>query len=77
MRTPGAHLWQHLAAAGADLLWRIPDIWKLPVEDVLADGSWISTVRGGRGCSVCPPQDIRVRVIEYSLDLPGRDQAER
>lgn len=74
---PGAHVWQHLAATGADLLWRIPGFWKLPVEKVLPDGSWISTVRGGRGRSVRPPQDIRVRVIEYSLDIPGRDQAER
>ncbi|MFE6849018.1 transposase [Streptomyces sp. NPDC057686] len=74
---PGAHLWQHLAATGADLLWRIPGIWKLPVEEVLPDGSWISTVRGGRGRSVRPPQDIRLRVIEYSLDIPGRDKAER
>ncbi|MFJ3841782.1 transposase [Streptomyces sp. NPDC090054] len=74
---PGAHIWQHLAATGADLLWRIPGIWKLPVEEVLPDGSWTSTVRGGRGRSVRLPQDIRVRVIEYGLDIPGRDQAER
>ncbi|GAA0325270.1 hypothetical protein GCM10010302_75460 [Streptomyces polychromogenes] len=27
---PGAHVWQCLAATGADVLWRIPGIWKLP-----------------------------------------------
>jgi hypothetical protein len=73
---PGAHLWQLLAATGCDLLWRIPGIWKLPVEEALPDGSWLSTVRGGRGRSVRAPQDIRVRVIEYTLDVPGRKPGE-
>ncbi|QIS23462.1 IS4 family transposase [Nocardia terpenica] len=74
---PGAHLWSVLAATGAELLWRVPSIWKLPVEQVLSDGSWISTVRGGRGRSVRSPQDIRVRVVEYTLRIPGREQDER
>ncbi|WP_322769741.1 IS4 family transposase [Frankia sp. Cr1] len=74
---PGTHLWHQLAATGADLLWRVPGIWKLPVEQVLPDGSWLSTVHGGRGRSVRPPQDIRVRVIEYTLDLPGQDRNAR
>ncbi|MFI2208068.1 IS4 family transposase [Streptomyces sp. NPDC020192] len=73
---PGAYLWQVMAATGADLLWRIPGIWKLPVEKALPDGSWISTVHGGRGRSVRAPQDIRVRVIEYTLDVPGRKPGE-
>lgn len=47
------------------------------VEQVLPDGSWISTVRGGRGRSVRTPQDIRVRVVEYSMQLPGREESER
>jgi hypothetical protein len=74
---PGTHLWTQLAATGADLLWRVPRIWKLPVEQVLPDGSWISTVHGGRGRSVRAPQDIQVRVVEYTMQLPGREQAER
>ncbi|MDT3444104.1 IS4 family transposase [Pseudofrankia sp. BMG5.37] len=74
---PGAHLWQRAEARGAHLLWRVPGTWKLPVEDVLADGSWLSTVRGGRGRRVRPPQDARVRVIEYGLDVSGRTERYR
>lgn len=74
---PGVQLWTTLAATGAHLLWRVPKLWKLPVEEVLADGSWISTVHGGRGRSVRRPQAMRVRVVEYFLDIPGHDPAER
>ncbi|MFJ2630318.1 IS4 family transposase, partial [Streptomyces sp. NPDC087532] len=73
---PGVHLWKHLAATGADLLWRVPKLWKLQPEEVLADGSWIATVHGGRGRSKQPVEDVRVRVVEYVLDDPGRDPDE-
>ena len=41
----GAKLWQTLAATGADLAWRVTigqRAPKLPVDQVLADGSWLS-----------------------------------
>jgi hypothetical protein len=74
---PGAHLWQQMAATGADLVWRVGKLWKLPAEEILPDGSWISTVHGGRGRTKHPYQDVRVRVIEYVLDDAGRDPGER
>ncbi|WP_327418343.1 IS4 family transposase [Streptomyces sp. NBC_01233] len=73
---PGAQLWQLLAATGADLLLRIPGIVKLPVAEVLSDGSWISTVLDRRSGGVRPPQDVRVRVIEYSREIACRKRAE-
>lgn len=73
---PGARLWAQLVATGADLVWRVGKMWKLPAEEVLPDGSWISTVHGGRGRGKHPP-NMRVRVIEYTLDDAGRDRDER
>jgi hypothetical protein len=74
---PGVHLWKQMAATGAELAWRVPKLWKLPVEQALPDGSWISTVRGGRGRKRHPVEDVRVRVVEYVLDDPGRNRGER
>jgi hypothetical protein len=65
------------AATGAELAWRVPKLWKLPVEQALPDGSWISTVRGGRGRRRQPAEDVRVRVVEYVLDDSRRDRGER
>jgi transposase IS4-like protein/DDE family transposase len=66
----GAQLWQAMAATGADLAWRVrcgsTTAPKLPVEQVLADGSWLSHLRAAHG------QRITVRVIEYALSDPGR-----
>jgi hypothetical protein len=73
---PGVHLWKQLSDTGADLLWRVPKLWKLTPEQVLADGSWVATVYGGRGRSKQPVEDVRVRVVEYVLDDSGRDPDE-
>ncbi len=66
----GAGLWQAMAATGADLAWRVrcggTTAPKLPVERVLADGSWLSHLRAAHG------QRVTVRVIEYALSDPGR-----
>ncbi|GAA3037394.1 hypothetical protein GCM10020000_14120 [Streptomyces olivoverticillatus] len=70
------HLWKQLAATGAALLWRVSRLWKLQPGEVLADGSWIATVHGGRGRSKQPVEDVPVRVVEYVLDDPGRDPDE-
>jgi IS4 transposase len=59
-------LWEKAAASGASLLWRVSSTIKLPVQRLLADGSYLSTVyasddrarRHGR----------TVRVIEYALE---------
>jgi hypothetical protein len=66
----GAELWQQMALTGADLVWRVrcgsKTAPKLPVEQVLADGSWRSHLRAAHG------QRIIVRVVEYTLADPGR-----
>jgi len=61
----GFKLWALAADSGAALLWRVPSHIKLPAQEVLPDGSYLSTVydsadrarRHGR----------TVRVIEYAL----------
>jgi Insertion element 4 transposase N-terminal/Transposase DDE domain len=70
----GGELWQAMTATGADLAWRVrcgKGAPKLPVDQVLADGSWLSRIyarsdRHQRRHPIC------VRVIEYALADPGR-----
>src|ERR1039457_1985660 len=64
----GYDLWTKARDSGADLLWRVKKNLRLPCEERLSDGSYLSTVyrsdkdrrRGSHG--------IRVRVIEYTLE---------
>src|SRR5512132_1982414 len=71
----GGELWQQMAATGAELVWRVKcgstTAPKLPVDRVLADGSWLSRIytRSDRHRRRHP---ITVRVIEYTLTDPGR-----
>jgi hypothetical protein len=70
----GAQLWQQLAGTGADLVWRTKcgskTAPKLPVDQVLADGSWLSRLYAANDRRKRHP--ITVRVIEYTLSDPGR-----
>ena len=52
----GKDHWQQAAATGAQLLWRARRDTDLPVDRVLADGSWLS-----------PYGDGLVRVVAYTL----------
>jgi hypothetical protein len=58
------------AATGADLLWRVKADRRLPVDEALADGSYLSHLvepaTKGKG------RKITVRVIEYTLDRDPR-----
>jgi Insertion element 4 transposase N-terminal/Transposase DDE domain len=71
----GAELWQAMAATGAELVWRVKcgsqSAPTLPVDQVLADGSWLSRLyaRSDRHRRRHP---TTVRVIEYALTDPGR-----
>src|ERR1022692_2314697 len=64
----GMIFWKKARDSGADLLWRVKKNLRLPCEERLSDGSYLSTVyrsdkdrrRGSHG--------IRVRVIEYTLE---------
>lgn len=59
----GDPLWRTAVATGAALLWRLKQQVRLPVEQRLADGSYLSTTRSPqRGTP-----GHRVRVIEYQL----------
>src|SRR6266540_232322 len=47
----GAELWRQMARTGADLVWRVKcgskTAPKLPVDQVLSDGSWLSRLYAG------------------------------
>ena len=70
-------LWSGAQAAGAELLWRTKRNHVLPVEERLADGSFLSTIyptqtdrRHGTG-------GVVMRVVEYVLGQPaGTDDGE-
>jgi hypothetical protein len=70
----GAELWQAMAQTGAELVWRVKcasrTAPKLPVDQVLADGSWRSRIYAASDRRKRHP--ITVRVIEYTLTDPGR-----
>ncbi|MCX4854129.1 IS4 family transposase [Streptomyces canus] len=66
----GFELWQAARATGADLLWRMRKSAALPAVQVLADGSYLSTVHAepDRRSRRNP---VVVRVIEYTLAGTG------
>jgi hypothetical protein len=72
----GAELWCAAAWTGADLLWRVKTgktAPLLPVDQVLADGSWRSRLYAASDRRKRNP--IIVRVVEYAIDDRGRPQA--
>jgi hypothetical protein len=67
-------LWEKAAATGADLLWRTRSNTDLPVEQVLADGSYLSRIYPSQNARRKKRGGITVRVIEY--ELQGVEQSE-
>jgi len=71
----GFKLWQTACTSGARLAWRVKAERKLPIEQVLPDGSYLSTVfaqddaRHSAGCVV--------RVIDYQLVASATPTEER
>lgn len=64
----GFEHWEQARATGAQLLWRCGVTRNLPVEQVLADGSYLSTIRPtGVGADEARARAIKVRVIDYKL----------
>ncbi|MEU1441266.1 IS4 family transposase [Streptomyces mirabilis] len=59
---PSYGLYRQAAATGAELLWRVSASFKLPVTKPLADGTYLSELRGERAA-----ERVAVRVIEYSV----------
>lgn len=61
----GFKLWQLACASGARLAWRVKSNLKLPVEQMLADGSYLSRVFDSQDKK--RQQGRIVRVIDYTL----------
>ncbi len=63
-------LWRQAKDTGADLLWRCGSTWKLPIQRVLDDGSFLSVIRPSKvPRAQADQQALTVRVIDY--ELPG------
>lgn len=58
-------LWQSTCATGAKLAWRVTSTLKLPVQHLLSDGSYLSTVFDNRDRARRSGQTVRV--IDYTL----------
>jgi hypothetical protein len=71
----GFDLWNQAAATGAELVWRTKAGHVLPVDEVLSDGSYLSHLHQVRNFHRYPT-DVVVRVIDYTLDDPGRSGTE-
>lgn len=61
----GFKLWKLACASGAKLAWRVKANLKLAVHQVLADGSYLSTVFDSQDSRRSPGQIVRV--IDYTL----------
>lgn len=68
-------LWNEAASTGADLVWRTKAGHVLPVDEVLSDGSYLSHLYQVRNFKRYR-SDVVVRVIDYTLDDPGRSRTE-
>ena len=64
----GFEHWEQASATGAQLLWRCAVNRNLPVEQTLADGSYLSRIRpNGVSLAEAQARAITVRVIDYKL----------
>ena len=71
----GTELWRQAKATGAELVWRAKTGstgHALPVDQELADGSWLSRLDAGGHRRRDPRGPIVVRVLDYTIDDPGR-----
>jgi transposase IS4-like protein/DDE family transposase len=60
-------LWRQALARGADLLWRVKGNLRLPCEQALPDGSFLTTLYPTATERRRRQNGVRVRVIEYRL----------
>jgi hypothetical protein len=60
--------WKRARAGGADLVWRLKKDLRLPVEQVLPDGSYLSRIHPPAGAPRAGDAEIPLRVIEYRLE---------
>lgn len=72
----GFDLWQEARQTGAELLWRIRKNLVLPAEETLPDGSYLSRAYPSDRRLRTEHAGVRIRVINYQLDDPGRPHTE-
>jgi hypothetical protein len=70
----GFDLWASADQTGADLLWRIKKNLRLPCEQRLPDGSYLSHIHPSRKHPRRKTDGLPARVVEYCLD--GVEDAE-
>jgi len=70
----GYPLWQQAQATGADLLWRVKAKTRLPCEQQLPEGSYLSHIYPSEKDRRHKTNGIKVRVIDYRLE--GVEDAE-
>ena len=70
----GFPLWTQASRTGAELLWRIKAKARLPAEQRLPDGSYLSSVYASNQDRRHQRNGLRVRIIEYRLQ--GVSEAE-
>jgi hypothetical protein len=64
----GFELWRQARATGADLLWRIKKNMRLPCEQRLPDGSYLSRIYASERDWRHQTNGVQVRVIDYRLE---------
>ena len=73
-------LWRQARASGAELVWRAKTRRSghaLPVDELLADGSWLSRLDAGGHRRHDPRGPVVVRVLDYTIDDPRPGQQQR
>lgn len=74
----GFELWNQARSTGADLLWRVKKNLRLPCEQRLPDGSYLSRIYASRKDQRHGRNGMVVRVIEYRLEgIPGAEPVYR
>ncbi|MGW0632053.1 IS4 family transposase [Streptomyces sp. NPDC002758] len=69
---PGVDLWRDWAASGAELLMRLAGSrYSLVPDEVLADGSWLTTIYGYADRR--REHGIQVRAVRYQLEVGGEE----
>lgn len=64
---PGYALWKQTVETGADLVWRVREKIRFPVEEILPDGSYLSRFYAKWSSGKPQGEGIPVRVIEYEV----------
>jgi len=70
-------LWKQAGESGAQLLWRVRSNYRLPVETLLPDGSYLSTFYASTTDQRHKTNGVRVRVIEYTIENDPKGETYR